>query len=247
VKEKSFFGFGWFVVMLLSVLPGDKTHAQEYRFVNIDSHRGLSHNYVRAVYRDKMGFVWIGTESGLNRFDGYSIKIYRNDPADSSSLPSDYVERLFEAPGGKLGIITGSGLCLYNPVTETFSTDFRFLDKDSTFNPAAVTNIVHDNAGNYWILVANNGLLCYNEKRNKTVSLIHSDHDDSTISSNSVTSIAPHQDGSYWIAHSNGVVENALFDKGRLRVVKRFSVLPTSLGKIDRSLKYETSGGIFPM
>lgn len=239
MKENSFSRFGWFIVTLLSVLPADKTHAQEYRFVNIDSHRGLSHNYVTAIYRDKKGFVWIGTESGLNRFDGYSIKIYRNDPADSSSLPNDFIMQLFEAPGGELGVVTGSGLCLYNPATETFSTDIRFLGNSSPLNPADVTNIVRDNAGNFWLLLNNNGLLCYNEKQKNTVSLKHNNSDDSSISSNNVKAFALHPDGSYWIAHSNGVVENAVFDKGRLRVVKRISFLPTSsVRNIDKPLNY---------
>lgn len=239
MKGNSFFGFVWFIAMSLSVLPGNKTYGQEYRFVNIDRHQGLSHNFVRVIHRDKTGFVWIGTESGLNRFDGYSIKIFRNDPADSSSLPNDYIKRLFEAPGGELGVITGSGVCFYNPATETFSKEYRFLDKKSTINSANVLNVIHDNAGNYWFLLENGGLLCYNENTKSTLSLKHSDGDNSTISSNNVTSLAPHHDGSYWIAHSNGVVENAVFDKGKLRVVKRISFLPTSLRKMDKPLQSE--------
>lgn len=228
MRENSFFVLGWFMVVLLCALPGGRTFGQE-RFMHIDSHQGLSHNYVRAVYKDRKGFVWIGTESGLNRFDGYSIKIYRNDPADSSSLPDDYIKRLFEAPGGELGVITGKGACIYNSATETFSSEFRFLDKNLTINPAGVTNVVHDNSGNYWLLLENNGLVCYNEAKKTTFSIKHSDSDNATIATDYITSLAHHPDGTYWIAHSNGVLENAALKEGKLSVVKRMSFLQTPL------------------
>ncbi|SKC63511.1 hybrid sensor histidine kinase/response regulator transcription factor [Ohtaekwangia koreensis] len=238
MNENSFFAFSWFLVMFLSVFSSDKIFAQRHRFVHIDSRQGLSNNFVKSIYRDKTGFIWIGTESGLNRFDGYSIKIYRNNLADSSSLINDNISRLFEVPGGELGIVTDHGVCFYDPTTERFSTKSHFLDKKSIENPADVTNIVHDNAGNYWLVLNNSGLVCFNEKRKNIASLKHIDGDVSTISTNNITSFAPHHDGSYWIAHSNGIVENAALDKGKLRVVKRIC-LPTSMRKTGKPLHCE--------
>ncbi|HEY8937895.1 MAG TPA: two-component regulator propeller domain-containing protein [Cyclobacteriaceae bacterium] len=239
MREDSFFGVGRFVVIFLLAMMAIKTFGQEHRFMHIDSHQGLSHNFVKAIYRDKTGFVWIGTESGLNRYDGYSIKIYRNDPADSASLPNDYIRQLFDAPGGKLGVVTGAGVCFYDPATEKFSTDFRFLKKNSIFRPADVTNIIHDNANNYWFLLRNNGLLCYNERKNYTQLVKHIDNDTSTVCTNNITSLTTHLDGSYWIAHSNGIIENATFDKGKFIVVKRISLSQTSLRDTDKSLQWE--------
>lgn len=198
----------------------------------------MSHNYVKSIYRDKTGFVWIGTESGLNRFDGYSIKIYRNDPADSSSLCNDNVMRLFGVPGGELGIVTDNGVCFYDPDTERFSTKSRFLNEKSIGNSADLTNIVDDHAGNYWLVLDNNGLICFNKKRKSIISLKHIEGDASTIITNNVTSFTPHHDGSYWIAHSNAIVENAVLDKGRLRVVKRIS-LPISFRKTNKPMHCE--------
>ncbi|HEY9049022.1 MAG TPA: two-component regulator propeller domain-containing protein [Ohtaekwangia sp.] len=237
MKENSFFGSRWFWVVLLSVLSGSNAIGQE-RFMHIDSHQGLSHNFIRSVYKDAAGFVWIGTESGLNRFDGYSIKIYRNDPADSSSLPNDYIIRLFPAPGGELGVITASGVGFYNSETETFSTDFQFLDKNVKVNPADVENIVHDNANNYWLLLKNNGLVCYNEVKKTTRSVKHIDNDNATISTNNITALVHHPDGSYWITHANGVLENAVFKEEKFTVVKRTSFLRTSL-RVNKSLYAE--------
>ena len=237
--ECNFFGVGRFVIVFLLALVSIKTFGQEHRFVHIDSRQGLSHNFVRAIYKDKTGFVWIGTESGLNRFDGYSIKIYRNDPADSSSLLNDNVIRLFETPDGKLGVVTANGICFYDPATETFSTDFRFLKKFSITNPADLTNIIHDNAGNYWFLLHNNGLACYTERKKNALSVKHIDNDTTTISTNNVTSLIRHIDGSYWIAHGNGDVDNVVFEKEKLIVIKRISFLRNYSTHIDKILQCE--------
>jgi signal transduction histidine kinase/ligand-binding sensor domain-containing protein/DNA-binding response OmpR family regulator len=225
VREKNFFALRWLIAIFLLVATAIQSIGQQHRFLHVDIRQGLSHNYVKAIYRDKTGFVWIGTESGLNRFDGYSIKIYRNDPADSSSLHNDNITRLFAAPGGELGMVTGNGACFFNPSTERFSTASRFLQKLSIANPDDLVNIVQDEVGNYWFLLRNHGMVCYNERKKSALSIKHADNDTTTIATNNVTSLARHQDGSYWIAHGNGVMENAVFVKGKLSVVKRISFL----------------------
>ena len=237
MRAYSFFRVVGFAIIILVAQSLVKCFAQEYRFAHVDSRQGLSHNYVKAVYRDKTGFLWIGTESGLNRFDGYSVKVYRNDPSDSTSLLTDDIGRIFEVPGGKLGIVTTTlGLCFYTPETETFSNDSRFLRKFSITNPDDIINIINDRVGNYWFLLKNNGLVCYNEEKKSATLLKHADNDSSSIVSNTVTSIVRHADGSYWIAHSNGVVENIVFKKNKFTVEKRISFLQKHLLEKDKFL-----------
>ena len=204
MRERVFFWAACLASIFLVIQPAVSSFAQERRFVHIDDRKGLSYNYVKTVFKDKAGFLWIGTESGLNRFDGYSLKVYRNDPSDSTSLFNDDVVRVYEAPGGILGVATSVGLCFYNPATETFSTDFRFLRKYSIANPDDLITIIHDKTGNYWFLLRNNGLVLYNEEKMTTRQFRHLDNDTTTIFTNNVTSVVPHEDGSYWIAHSNG-------------------------------------------
>jgi signal transduction histidine kinase/ligand-binding sensor domain-containing protein/DNA-binding response OmpR family regulator len=239
VRDRGFFLAACLASIFLVTQPAIKSFGQEHRFVRIDDRKGLSHNYVKTVYKDKTGFLWIGTESGLNRFDGYSIKVYRNDPSDSSSLFNDDVVKLYEAPGGALGVATSVGLCFYNPVTETFSTDFRFLGEYSITNPDDLINIIHDKAGNYWFLLRNHGLVIYNEEKKTTRSFKHLDNDSTTIITDNVTSVVPHADGSYWIAHSNGVAEHVVLEKEKLRVVNRISFSPIDSSDKDRYLQCE--------
>jgi len=66
------------------------------RFTHFAIEHGLSQNTVRAVLQDRSGFLWLASEEGLNRFDGYSFVVFRNDPARPNSLPNDMVTALLE-------------------------------------------------------------------------------------------------------------------------------------------------------
>jgi signal transduction histidine kinase/ligand-binding sensor domain-containing protein/DNA-binding response OmpR family regulator len=198
--------------------------AQEYRFAHIGALQGLSNDYVKTVFRDSSGFLWIGTQYGLNRFDGYSMRVFRNEPSDSTSLFHDDIIRIFQVPGGKLGVLTFLGLCIYDPVTEQFSRDFRFLHKFSIDHPAELKNIVRDSRGNYWFFLLGGGLVCSSESGKTQISTLH-DTSPSSISTNNITCVVEDKDGSYWIAHSNGIIENAALSKAGIRVIKKFTFL----------------------
>src|SRR6187397_785447 len=90
--------------LLLVILLGQDIFAQplQYQFGRIDIAKGLSHQTVNDIYKDEIGYMWFATASGLNRYDGYSIKVFRNIPGDSTSIASNEVNRLYEGPGGML-------------------------------------------------------------------------------------------------------------------------------------------------
>ncbi|HEY0175680.1 MAG TPA: two-component regulator propeller domain-containing protein, partial [Pedobacter sp.] len=94
--------------------------AQQVQFSRIDISNGLSHNQVNTILKDARGFMWFGTLSGLNRYDGYEFKTFKHDPRDSSSLTDDFVTGIFELPGNKLYLETRSGPNIYDPATESF-------------------------------------------------------------------------------------------------------------------------------
>ena len=62
-----------------------------YNFSKLTTNNGLSHNQINSILKDTDGFLWFGTTSGLNRYDGYSFKIYRKNPNDSASLSDNSV------------------------------------------------------------------------------------------------------------------------------------------------------------
>jgi ligand-binding sensor domain-containing protein len=94
------------IFFLLCLLTALHITAQtpQYQFTRIDVDQGLSNSQINCIFKDSKGFIWFGTMSGLNRYDGYSFRVFRNDLRDSSSLPDNYVERITEGPDGLLWI-----------------------------------------------------------------------------------------------------------------------------------------------
>ena len=83
----------FFIVLLLSKY----TQAQEniYQFSCLDINNGLSDNQVNAIYKDRTGFIWIGTLTGLNRYDGHNFKIFKNHSKDITTLLNDFIANIF--------------------------------------------------------------------------------------------------------------------------------------------------------
>src|SRR3569833_1496961 len=110
------------VLYLFFVCCAIGMHAQQvqYQFSQLDFTRGLSNNQVNCIFKDAKGFMWFGTMSGLNRYDGYKVKVFRHSLHDSLTLADDYVPRLYDAPGNKLFIQTRGGNSVCDPLTESF-------------------------------------------------------------------------------------------------------------------------------
>jgi ligand-binding sensor domain-containing protein/anti-sigma regulatory factor (Ser/Thr protein kinase) len=81
---------------------------------------GLSSNVVYCSFQDKYGYLWVATNDGLNRYDGYTFKTYRQDPNDSSSIPSNSITMFCEDGDGNLWVNTSAGLCRYERKEDNF-------------------------------------------------------------------------------------------------------------------------------
>ncbi len=120
---------------------------------------GLSHNTVLSSLQDERGFLWFGTKDGLNRFDGYSFKVFQYDAENPKSLGSNFVECLHEYKG-KLWIGTDSGLFSYDERYENFEA------VDASMN-LPILDIDHDNEGNLWF-VSGTSLMKYEVETKKS-------------------------------------------------------------------------------
>ena len=116
-------------ILILIVLGHAK---DEYHFKHISLEQGLSQSAVYSIYQDSQGFMWFGTEDGLNRYDGNRIKIYSHDPADFTSLSNNTIYAILEDSNGFLWFGThGGGLCKYDRSRDQFTT-YRSTPLDST-------------------------------------------------------------------------------------------------------------------
>ena len=87
-------------VLLLSIC----VCAENYNFTRLDNSRGLSNNQITCTFKDSRGFVWFGSNYGLNRYDGYNIKVYKSIKNDTTSLPFNSISRIQEDATGNLWI-----------------------------------------------------------------------------------------------------------------------------------------------
>ena len=114
---------------------------QSFDFKHYQVEDGLSNNSVISILQDHKGFLWFGTSDGLNRFDGYSFKVFRNIENDKTSLGSNSITYLFEDRNNTLWVGTVKGIFYYNPVKENFiklpgseSKNIRFIHQSNNGN-----------------------------------------------------------------------------------------------------------------
>jgi signal transduction histidine kinase/ligand-binding sensor domain-containing protein/DNA-binding response OmpR family regulator len=156
-----FFSLFIVVASLLGFISGSAAQSGEYQFARYSTEKGLSHNQVNCFLKDRQGFVWVGTADGLNRFDGYSFKIFKHTPNDSSAIADHHINDLFEDPEGFIWIRTPKGFNIYDPTTESIDQNADRAARRLGIPDANLTRIVKAKNGDYWISHNQLGLLKY--------------------------------------------------------------------------------------
>jgi signal transduction histidine kinase/ligand-binding sensor domain-containing protein/DNA-binding response OmpR family regulator len=209
------------IFFLLCAFTVLRTLAQmpQYQFTRIDISEGLSNSQINCIYKDNKGFMWFGTMSGLNRYDGYNFRVFKHDLRDSSSLPDNFIERISEGPDGLLWIYARGGQHVFDPATSTFRRNAQLVLQRLGIPGNAVTDIVRDPQQQLWFLHPTAGLYCLAPGQARATRLQHTDQDSSSICDNSVAALTAGRNGSNWVLHSNGVLEQ--MDARTHRIVYR--------------------------
>lgn len=121
--------------------------------------QGLSNNSVRCILRDHKGFMWFGTFDGLNRYDGYNFRVFRNKVNDSASLINPFINALSEDKKGRLWIGTRHGLSIYDNPSDKFTHLTYSANNSISIVSDVIKSIGTDNLNNVFIGTENNGLL----------------------------------------------------------------------------------------
>lgn len=151
---------GIFLSIIILTLQIQNAFCIELSFKNYSVESGLLSNTVYTIIQDSKGFIWIGTEDGLNCFNGYEFQNYRNKPRDNSSLINNHVYCLYEDSEQKIWIGTEEGVCIYDPKTDLF-TPFTLQANDNTTITGRVQSIIVNEKGNIWISVYGQGVFKY--------------------------------------------------------------------------------------
>ncbi len=204
----------FFILCFFYILPSQAKDAN-YIFRHYQVENGLSDNMVTGCIQDHHGFIWIGTRDGLNRFDGYTFKVFRHDPTDKSSLGSNWVTSLNCDKEGNIWVGTLAGLFKYNSQDESFKQLPITKDK-------RIYLFQFDERNRLWILMEGN-IICQNLSDNQCRIFAHPDK----FSYTSFCITLNHQ---LWAGDSNGCIslineeENIstfpLFDNAPSRKIK---------------------------
>lgn len=167
----------WLASFVLVLLCHFFVTAQDLKFKHLGNDAGLSQVTVQSIFQDSQGFIWIGTQDGLNRYDGYHFKVFKNNPSDKKSISSNIINCMFEDEKGLMYIGTqSSGMSVYDRYTETFLNFIPNSTPNSIASPAvkSISSIDKD----HLIIGTEKGLVIFDKNR-QTFELVKP-HDVST-------------------------------------------------------------------
>ena len=220
-----------FTVVQLAADNGTPNGFQEsYKFKHLDINDGLSNNQISSIIRDSRGFLWFGTDRGLNRFDGTNFKVYFNDLSDTSSIPFNRIDFLYEDIDQNIWIRSGEDFGIFNPFTESFKrVGTRY--KQTAIPLTSLQTIFKDSKQNMWFIASNYGLYKYSSVDQSVDSVKYVPDYEGLNQNNYLNDIAEDSKGNYWVVSNSGVVLKLAGDN--YRILEEF--------QLDEAVKTETN------
>lgn len=162
---------------------------QSLNFENYSSDHGLSQLSCYALAQDSNGFIWVGTQDGLNRYDGRLFKVYAQQNEAGRKLPSNTIFTLYaDSVYNLLWIGTSGGLCLYHPPGDSLARLSAFFPFAAALEKLPIKKIISFKKDEYWIIAFNNGLYYLNTATSTLRSYFNE-----TENISSVTDITSHE------------------------------------------------------
>lgn len=200
------------------------SQVQSLNFSRLSIEDGLSQGTVNDLIQDYKGFIWIATEDGLNRFDGYEVENYRRSFSDTTSLPDNNVLTLFEDSKNRLWLGTETkGLVHYNRFTGDFKSFIPSVDSFSNYFKK-VQSIEEDRNGNIWLGGNFNKFLKFSPSDSsfQFFELFSHSNSNETPKPYSINDIKRTEKGNFWIA--SGEFGLFLFDPYKEKTIRHFSI-----------------------
>lgn len=200
-KQQKLFNMLFYILFIFTSGSLNAFAQDQLTFKHLTINEGLSQNTVFCIMQDKTGFIWVGTEDGLNKYDGYDFTIFKHENNNPKSLSHSQVNTMLQDPKGNFWIGTSDGLNLYNKHTETFT-------KISTGNNAEastsdfISTLFYDSSGNLWIGTFG-GLKRYDYQTKKVVNFSIKNNGQNIAVSNRVQTIFEDESKTLWVSIGN--------------------------------------------
>jgi ligand-binding sensor domain-containing protein/signal transduction histidine kinase len=182
----------------VNLIEGD-----DVRFLRLSGVEGLSQNRVTQIVQDDQGFMWLATQQGVDRYDGYQFRMFKNDPRQANSLCGVFMLALFKDRSGTLWMGCEHGLDRFDPSTETF-VHYQITSDTVPHSSDAVRHIYEDARGFLW-LSTGHGLCRLDPNTGKTTWYRHNAGDRLSLGSDDIKSSGEDRHGIFWVASGEGL------------------------------------------
>ncbi len=235
MQHKKSARFYFFIIVFFSAYP---IYGQ-FDYYSLE--QGLSQTNVRCIFQDRSGFLWLGTQDGLNRFDGYQFTKFRRELNNSNSLSGNYISCITEDKRGKIVIGTINGVTVYDTRLNKFE---RIEIKDSIYKIGSVSSIVCSKDGSIWIGDYYSGLIKINGS--SYIRFINEPGNPNSVSSNYVTSLCEDAEGNIWIGTFGAGVNKYDKQTNKIERVNLTSANKSeSISNIISALSTDNKGNIY--
>jgi len=181
---------------------GANVSVKHLKFSHLTTNDGLSQGYVTAILQDRRGFMWFATRDGLNRYDGNTFVVYKNNPNDPSSLSSNFLQDLIEDDNGYLWISTNTGVNRFDPTTERCTRYLHDVNDPDGIGSAYVTSIARDGGGYLWFGSVDSGLDRFDPRSER---FIHYRNDSNGKFVGRITKVIAGRHGEIWLVGERGL------------------------------------------
>src|ERR1700730_6187534 len=182
----------------------ERGHAdvRNLKFTHLTTSDGLSQGYVTAILQDRRGFMWFATRDGLNRYDGNTFVVYKNNPNDSASLSSNFLQDLIEDDNGYLWISTNTGVNRFDPATERCTRYLHEVNDADGIGSTYVTSIARDSGGYLWFGTVDSGLDRFDPRSGR---FTHYRNDSNRRFVGRITKVIAGRQGEIWFVGERGL------------------------------------------
>jgi signal transduction histidine kinase/ligand-binding sensor domain-containing protein/DNA-binding response OmpR family regulator len=233
------------LTLVLYLIADIQIQADIYNFAHLDNSQGLSNNQIECIFKDSRGFMWIGTNFGLNRYDGYHLKVYKSIKNDSTSLIYNSIPRIQEDKNGNLWVegniwIPGNPrYVIYDVCNERFNRNILkyILPLGIHFIPALVEISPQKD---YYFSKINDGVYKYDYSTKKLYHFKQTSNIN-TLSKGVITNIRPDH-GCFWVLFQSGLLERMNEKTNSIDFRNRY-VLENSIGSsVFKKLYIDSEG-----